>query len=164
MRSICQPSGAARHIFILYKLIQSTSQASLCCAKRRCLVAVQLSCRHRDCRCDHAAWQTFGLDLSKQNGCQTLQCVLRFLTELNPVTAAALTVFQASDSALAGGSNKLFLASSCQNGTTPYAPCEAMSWVIASRKGVAAKFESRASLQARMRLSFVRDALHVADQ
>ncbi|CAE7562925.1 unnamed protein product [Symbiodinium sp. CCMP2456] len=49
--------------------------------------------------------------------------VITFLTELNPITAAALTVFQA------------------------------MSWVVASRKGVAAKFESRASLQVRSRFS-----------
>ncbi|CAE7219843.1 unnamed protein product [Symbiodinium natans] len=49
--------------------------------------------------------------------------VITFVTELSPVTAAALTVFQA------------------------------MSWLVASRKGVAAKFESRASLQVRSRFS-----------
>ena len=49
--------------------------------------------------------------------------LITFLTELNPVTAAALTTFQA------------------------------MSWLIASRKGVATKFESLASLQVRSRFT-----------
>eukprot|EP00913_Durusdinium_trenchii_P032365 g30305.t1 len=47
--------------------------------------------------------------------------VITFLTELNPIAAAALTILQA------------------------------MSWLVASRKGVATKFESLASLQVRSR-------------
>lgn len=53
--------------------------------------------------------------------------VITFLTELNPVTAAALTIFQA------------------------------LSWLVASRKGVATKFESLAALQVRSRLPPLRN-------
>ena len=118
-------------------------------ASCRCLAALQFGCCHCNCRCYHDAQQHLA------SSCQgverrlhlALVCCVRFLTELNPITAAALTVFQASGS----GSGQVF-RSSCSRASekelTFERRAEAMSWVVASRKGVAAKFESRASLQA----------------
>ena len=104
-------------------------QGSLCLShgfKSVCSKPLVLSSREASCKRAASLCEAFANRAEQQGALLpfnsavaiALAGVITFLTELNPVTAAALTIFQA------------------------------MSWLVASRKGVATKFESLASLQA----------------
>ncbi|CAJ1449638.1 unnamed protein product [Effrenium voratum] len=111
-------TGAAA---LVVALLMLQAERASCKAER-----IQASCKRAASLCEafaNRAEQQGALLPFNSAAAIAVAGVITFLTELNPGTAAALTILQA------------------------------MSWLIASRKGVATKFESRASLQVRSRFS-----------